>query len=101
MTEKMPLLWSWNFSRRPNGDTTQENLINRLEKLIFQICMVANISDENFGASSGIALKYKLQAMSNLAKTKERKFTSGMNREVQVDLQQSGVWNAERFMGWN
>lgn len=49
------------FLQKPDGDTTQENLINRLEKLIFQICMVANISDENFGASSGIALKYKLQ----------------------------------------
>lgn len=46
--------------------------------------MVANISDENFGTSSGIALKYKLQAMSNLAKTKERKFTSGMNRRYKL-----------------
>ena len=72
------------FLQKPNGDTTQENLINRLEKLIFQISMVANISDENFGASSGIALKYKLQAMSNLAKTKERKFTSGMNRRYKL-----------------
>ncbi|MFR9064200.1 MAG: phage portal protein [[Clostridium] scindens] len=68
------------FLQKPNGETTQENLIDRLENLIFQISMVANISDENFGTSSGIALKYKLQAMSNLAKTKERKFTSGMNR---------------------
>ena len=72
------------FLQKPNGDTTQENLINRLEKLIFQISMVANISDENFGASSGIALKYKLQAMSNLAKTKERKFASGMNRRYNL-----------------
>ena len=72
------------FLQKPNGDTTQENLINRLEKLIFQISMVANISDENFGASSGIALKYKLQAMSNLAKTKERKFASGMNRRYKL-----------------
>lgn len=72
------------FLQKPNGDTTQENLINRLEKLIFQISMVANISDENFGASSGIALKYKLQAMSNLAKTKERKFSSGMNRRYKL-----------------
>ena len=72
------------FLQKPDGDTTQENLINRLEKLIFQISMVANISDENFGASSGIALKYKLQAMSNLAKTKERKFTSGMNRRYKL-----------------
>lgn len=72
------------FLQKPNGDATQENLINRLEKLIFQISMVANVSDENFGASSGIALKYKLQAMSNLAKTKERKFASGMNRRYKL-----------------
>lgn len=72
------------FLQKPNGDTTQENLIDRLEKLIFQISMVANISDENFGTSSGIALKYKLWAMSSLAKTKERKFTSGMNRRYKL-----------------
>lgn len=72
------------FLQKPNGDSTQENLIDRLEKLIFQISMVANISDENFGTSSGIALKYKLLAMSNLAKTKERKFISGMNRRYKL-----------------
>lgn len=72
------------FLQKPNSDITQENLINRLEKLIFQISMVANISDENFGTSSGIALKYKLQGMSNLAKTKERKFISGMNRRYKL-----------------
>lgn len=72
------------FMNKPESDTTQENYLDRLERLIFQISMVANISDENFGASSGIALKYKLQAMSNLEKTKERKFTSGMNRRYKV-----------------
>ena len=72
------------FLQKPNGDTTQEHLIDRLERLIFQISMVADISDENFGTSSGIALKYKLQAMSNLAKTKERKFNSGMNRRYKL-----------------
>lgn len=75
---------SVDFLSKPNGDTTQENLIDRLERLIFQISMVANISDENFGTSSGIAMKYKLQAMSNLAKTKERKFVSGMNRRYRL-----------------
>ena len=44
------------FLQKPDGDTTQENLINRLEKLIFQISMVANISDENFGTTSGLSL---------------------------------------------
>ena len=72
------------FLQKPDGDTSQEHLLDRLEKLIFQISMVANISDENFGTSSGIALKYKLQAMSNLALTKQRKFTSGMNRRYML-----------------
>lgn len=72
------------FLQKPDGDTTQEHLIDRLERLIFQISMVANISDENFGTSSGIALKYKLQSMSNLAKAKERKFNSGMNRRYML-----------------
>lgn len=72
------------FMDKPNADTTQENLINRLERLIFQNSMVANINDENFGTSSGIALKYKLLSMSNLAKTKERKFVSGMNRRYKI-----------------
>ena len=72
------------FMDKPSSDTTQENLLERLERLIFQISMVSNISDENFGGSTGIALKYKLQAMSNLEKTKERKFTSGMNRRYKL-----------------
>jgi SPP1 family phage portal protein len=72
------------FMGKPEGDTTQENLLDRLERLIYQISMVANISDENFGTASGIAMKYKLQAMSNLAKTKQRKFTSGMNRRYKL-----------------
>lgn len=72
------------FLQKPNGDTTQENLINRLEKLIFQTSMVANISDETFGTSSGIALKYKLLAMSNMAKTKELKFKSALSRRYKL-----------------
>lgn len=67
------------FLQKPNADETQENLINRLEQKIFASSMVANISDENFGTQSGIALKYKLLCMRNLAKTKERKFTAGLN----------------------
>ena len=72
------------FMEKPSNDAGQEHLLDRTERLIFQISMVANISDENFGTSSGIALQYKLQAMSNLEKTKERKFTSGMNRRYKL-----------------
>ncbi|MBQ7521499.1 MAG: phage portal protein [Clostridia bacterium] len=72
------------YLQKPNADTTQENLIERLEKLIFHISMVANISDESFGNASGISLEYKLQSMSNLAMTKERKFRAGMNKRYKM-----------------
>lgn len=72
------------FMEKPNADTTQENLINRLERLIFITSMVANVSDEQFGTSSGIALKYRLLAMNNLAKTKERKFVAGFNKRYKL-----------------
>lgn len=75
---------SVDFMGKPESDTTQENLLNRLEMYIFLIGMVANVSDENFGVQSGIALQYKVLAMRNLAKTKERKFTSGMNRRYKL-----------------
>lgn len=72
------------FMEKPNADETQENLINRLEKLIYHIAMVANINDENFGSSSGISLKYKLQSMSNLALVKERKLTALFNKRYKL-----------------
>lgn len=72
------------FMSKPSNDEAQEHLLDRLEQLIFAISMVANISDENFGSATGIALKYKLQAMSNLEKTKERKFEAGMVRRYKL-----------------
>lgn len=72
------------FLQKPDADGTQENLLNRLEKLIFHISMVANISEENFGASTGIALKYRLLSMRNLRAVKERKFTAGLGRRYRM-----------------
>lgn len=72
------------FMTKPSADGTQENLLERLQKLIFEISMVANISDEHFASSSGIALRYKLQSMDNLAKNKERKFQAGMARRYRL-----------------
>lgn len=72
------------FMGKPESDTAQENLLNRLERLIFQNSMVANISDETFGTASGIALKYKVLAMMNLFQNKKRKFTSGLNRRYKL-----------------
>lgn len=68
------------FLEKPNADTTQENLLDRLERLIYQTSMIVNLNDENFGSASGISLEMKLQPMQNLAKTKERKFKTSLNK---------------------
>ena len=67
------------FLAKPNADGTQEALLQRMERLIFTIAMVCNISDDNFATSSGIALKYKMLPMINLAAKKWRKFERGLN----------------------
>lgn len=72
------------FMEKPNADATQEHLLERIEKLIFNLSMVPNINDDKFGTASGIALQYKLQSMSNLAKTKERKFARGFNERYRL-----------------
>lgn len=72
------------FLQKPDADQTQENLLDRLEEKIYQLSMVPNLSDENFGTSSGIALSYKLQGLDNLCKSKERKFTAGLNTRYKL-----------------
>lgn len=72
------------FMGKPESDTSQEHLLERLKADIFQMCMVANISDENFGTASGIALRYKLEAMSNLFVSKARRFTSAMTERYKI-----------------
>lgn len=68
------------FLSKPDADGTQEHLIDRLERLIFTLSMVSDLSSESFDTSSGIAIKYRLQAMSDLAKVKERKFRRSLTR---------------------
>lgn len=72
------------FLQKPDGDTTQEHMLDRLEKLIFKLSKVADISDETFGTSSGIALKYKMLAMSNMAVVIERKFKKAMQERYRL-----------------
>lgn len=72
------------FMDKPDSDAQTEHLLDRTERLIYTTSMVANISDENFGNSSGTALAYKLQAMSNLALSVQRKFQSSLNRRYEL-----------------
>ena len=72
------------FMDKPDSDAQTEHLLDRAERLIYTTSMVANISDENFGNSSGTALAYKLQAMANLALSVQRKFQSSLNRRYEL-----------------
>lgn len=82
---------SVSFLSKPESDATQENLINRLERLIFTLSMVADISDDDFGTASGIAIRYRLQAMSDLALVKERKFRRGLMERWRLLLGYAGT----------
>ena len=72
------------FLHKPDGNQTQENFMNRVENLIFTLSMVENLSDDKLGASSGIALKYRLLSMYNLAAVKERKFKIALKKLFRI-----------------
>ncbi len=89
------------FLEKPNADETQEHYLDRIERFIYQVSMVANISDEDFGASSGTALAYKLQSMSNLAMTMQRKVVKALDYRYRnfcslttngITAEQSDTW---------
>lgn len=88
------------FLQKPNGDQAQENLLNRLDEQIYQVAMVANITDESFGSASGVALEFKLQPMKNLAIMKERKFKSAQSRRYKMVLAVPTVVNASLIEEW-
>lgn len=88
------------FLDKPDSDQATEHLLDRLERLIFQMSMVANLSDENFGQSSGTALAYKLQAMSNLALSFQRKFEGALRERYELVFNNETKFNANERDEW-
>lgn len=72
------------FLDKPDGDATQEHLLDRLERLIYEKSMIANINDESYGSASGTALAFKLQPMNNLAINKQRKVKTAMQKRYKL-----------------
>lgn len=74
------------FLERPNGDGTQENLLNRLVRNLFQTTMVTNLDDINATGNnqSGYSIELKMQAMRSLAAVKERKFVISLRKMYRV-----------------
>ena len=72
------------FLGRPSADTTQENLLNRLQKNIFSMSNVIDLNSEGFQQASGKALRQRMQAMINLAGRKQRKLDEGFKRRYRL-----------------
>jgi len=73
------------FLQKPTADATQENLLNRLERLIFQISMSANISDDSFNnVASGEAFAYKLLATGTMLSTFDTKIAKSLQKRYKI-----------------
>lgn len=73
------------FVSKPDADNMQENMIDHLQKSIYENTGIANLRDENFaGNSSGVAMQYKLLSMKNAADSKERKFTKSLKQLYRI-----------------
>jgi len=66
-------------------DGALENFKNRIVNDIHKFSAVPNLTDESFaGNLSGVAIKYKLLGLENLAAMKERKFKKGLQRRFEL-----------------
>lgn len=72
------------FVEKPDADTTQEHLLDRLKESIFSISMISDISQQDFGNASGTALAYRMQAMDNLAKVKDAQMDKSIRRLLRI-----------------
>lgn len=62
-----------------------EVLRDAIREDIHQFAMVPNLTDENFAANaSGVAMKYKLLGLEQLAKIKERYFIQGLRERLKL-----------------
>lgn len=66
-------------------DTALENFKNRVVADIHKFSAIPNLTDEAFaGNLSGVAIKYKLIGLENVAQVKERKFKKGLQRRFEI-----------------
>lgn len=72
------------FLTKPSrgADTAEE--ADRLERLIYDMAMVINPTDDSFSAASGIALRYKLLPMEFLAADIEAYFSRGLQNRIEL-----------------
>lgn len=67
------------------NDTQVENIKTRIEQDIHKFSKCPAMTDKDFaGNASGVAMKFKLMGMENVAAVKERKFKKGLQRRIEL-----------------
>lgn len=88
---------------KQTNDTASENYKNRLYKDIFFLSQVPALSDESFaGNLSGIAIKYKLIGLEELAIMKENYFRSAQTKMLSIityylNLLKNKNWDSDKI----
>lgn len=73
------------FVEKNINDEYTEHHMERLDNNIHKFSKVPNLSDESFaGNLSGVAIKYKLWPVEQVAVCKERKFKTGLSRRIKL-----------------
>ena len=66
------------------SDTQIENMLENIRKNIFKITACPDMSDENFMAQSGEAIKYKIVAFENNSSGIVARFTKAIQRRIEL-----------------
>lgn len=86
------------FVTKQSDDSSAEHYKQRLYKDIFFISQVANLTDEAFaGNLSGVAIKYKLFGLEELALEKEAYFTSSEKKKVRLITEYLNTLHGTRY----
>lgn len=73
------------FVTKNIADTPTENYKNRVYRDLFFLALVPNLTDESFaGNLSGVAMKYKLFGIEELATEKQKYFTSSEMKKIRL-----------------
>lgn len=86
------------FVTKVINDTATENYKSRIYKDLFFLAMVPNLTDESFsGNLSGVAIKYKLFGLEELAAEKEKYFTSSELKKLRFMTEYINIMRGTSF----
>ena len=86
------------YLKQSLNETDVETLKRSLVRDISKYSLVPELTDENFGTSSGIALEYKTLGLQWLANCKKRMFQKSLTRRLQIMAEYMGKLN--RGFNW-